>query len=64
MDVEDVVRYPGGEEKLWEKLLRESGNMDVFASEFDEETMRNLQFIKRLRSMNPMQARMEDIVLK
>ncbi len=64
MDAEDVVRYPGGEEKLWEKLLRESGNMDVFASEFDEETMRNLQFIKRLRSMNPMQARMEDIVLK
>lgn len=64
MDADDVVRYPGGEEKIWEKILRESGGLEAMSSELDQETMRNLYFIKRLRSMNPMQARMEDIVIR
>lgn len=68
MDSDEVVRYPLGEEKFWEKILRESGNLDVarsaVAGELDAETMRQLHFIKRLREMAPVQARMEEVDIK
>ncbi|MDE5662364.1 MAG: signal peptide peptidase SppA [Muribaculaceae bacterium] len=63
MDPSHVVRYPNTEEKLWEKILRESGSLDMEAP-FDTETMETLYFIKRLRSMNPIQARMEEIIIE
>lgn len=63
MDPSHVVRYPNTEEKLWEKILRDSGSLDMEAP-FDTETMETLYFIKRLRSMNHIQARMEEIIIE
>lgn len=69
LDTDAVVRYPLGEEKFWEKILRESGSLDVAKSAtsdelIDKETMRQLYFIKRLREMSPVQARMEEVYIK
>ncbi|MCH5221800.1 MAG: signal peptide peptidase SppA [Muribaculaceae bacterium] len=62
----EVVRYPQTEEKLWEKILREGGSLDGLEIEapFDSETMQNLYILKQLREMNPIQARMEAVVVK
>lgn len=58
------VQYPKHEEKLWEKMLRQSGQLDVnIESELDAETVEALRTVKRLREAAPIQARMEDIVL-
>lgn len=67
LDNNAIVRYPRSEEKFWERILRESGGLEGMRTpgiELDTETLRNLYFIKRLRDMNPMQARMEEVVIK
>ena len=67
LDTDAVVRYPLSQEKFWEKMLRESGNLDMAkaaANGLDAETMRQLHFIKRLREMAPIQARMEEVYIK
>lgn len=67
MDKENVVRYPNSEEKFWQKMLRESGSIDMKAaldSELDTETLRTLHFVKRLRDMAPVQARMEETTVQ
>lgn len=66
VDKKAVVRYPNTEEKLWEKFLRESGSLEDMKIQlpYDSETMRELYTIKRLRDMNPIQARMEEVVIK
>lgn len=67
LDPDAVVRYPLSQEKFWEKMLRESGNLDMAkaaANGLDAETMRQLHFIKRLREMAPIQARMEEVYIK
>lgn len=65
IDSDKYVSYPLGEEKMWEKLLRESGNFGMKTEmPFDAETARYLYFVKQLREMNPVQARMETVEVK
>lgn len=64
LSCEDVVEYPISEEKMWERMLRQSGGFGELKTDtpFDEETMRQLYHIKQLRSLNPIQARMEEVI--
>lgn len=59
----DVVSYPRNEEKIWEQFLRDYG-FNQLNLEFDNETLRAADYLRRLRNANPMQARMPDIILK
>lgn len=70
MNETDIVSYPKTEEKMWMTILR---NSEEFAdaraeidaeSPFDAETMEALRVIKKIRTMNPVQARMEKTVVK
>lgn len=61
----DVVEYPSKEEEFWEKLLRESGQLQSVSRaldvpDIDAETAGYLRFVDRLRKMNHVQARMEE----
>ncbi len=64
LDTDDVVEYPISEEKMWERMLRQTGGLGELKTDspFDEETMRQLYHIKQLRSLNPIQARMEEVI--
>lgn len=66
MDCDEVVSYPRTDRKLWEKLLLESGSLDDFdmTVPYDGETLQTLRVINRLSNANPMQARMEDLIIK
>ena len=59
----DVVAYPRYEEKIWEQFLRDYG-IDQLNLEFDPETLQAADFLRRLRSANPIQARMPEVILK
>lgn len=61
----DIVEYPTREEEFWEKLLRESGQLQgvsraLDVPDIDAETAGYLRFVDRLRKMNHVQARMEE----
>jgi len=63
MNSSHVKAYPSHEEEIWEQILK---NADFavdsrLASELDAETLHALGVVKRLRSMNPVQARMEAV---
>ncbi|MDE5684711.1 MAG: signal peptide peptidase SppA [Muribaculaceae bacterium] len=67
MDGSDVVAYPKTEDKIWMTILRNSGefsDMKLGEMPYDAETARMLDIVKNLRTMNPMQARMEAIEIK
>ncbi len=67
MTRKDVVAYPQNEETMWMQMLRESGSLDGLRAgdmPFDAETARFLHLVKTLRTMNPMQARMEAIEIR
>lgn len=59
----DVVAYPRYEEKIWEQFLRDYG-IDQINLEFDPETLHAADFLRRLRSANPIQARMPEVIVK
>ncbi len=66
MNSSHVKAYPSYEEEIWEQILK---NADFavdsrLASELDAETLRALGVVKRLRSMNPVQARMEPVEIR
>lgn len=63
MKTSETVAYPVIDENVWEKILRESGGLEMEAP-LDKETLEYLYFVKRLREMNPMQARMEELVIE
>ncbi|MDE6854626.1 MAG: signal peptide peptidase SppA, partial [Muribaculaceae bacterium] len=63
MNTSETVAYPIIDENVWEKILRESGGLEM-EMPLDESTLEYLYFVKRLREMNPMQARMEEIVIE
>ena len=70
MSETDVVSYPKSEEKMWMTILRNSeefaeakAKLDV-DSPFDAETAQALRVVKKIRAMNPVQARMEKIEVK
>ncbi|MDE6206624.1 MAG: signal peptide peptidase SppA [Muribaculaceae bacterium] len=65
LDSDCIARYPLGEDKLWEKFLRDYGNLDdLKLAGYDAETLRMIETVQRLRSGNPMQARMEYIIFQ
>jgi len=67
MTASQVVSYPKTEDKFWMTVLRNSDKFsDVKLGEmpYDAETARMLNVVKNLRTMNPMQARMEAIEIK
>ncbi len=66
IDSDAVVRYPRTEEKLWERIIRESGGLNGIKAyrDFDAETLEMLTTVHKLRSMNPIQARMEPVTIK
>lgn len=64
----DVVAYPKTEEKFWMTVLRNSGEFSKMkvgdTMPYDAETVRLLRLAKTLRTMNPMQARMEAVEIR
>lgn len=70
MSETNVVSYPKAEEKMWMTILRNSeefteakAKLNV-ESPFDAETAQALRVVKKIRTMNPVQARMEKIEVK
>lgn len=63
MAADEVVRYPAIASDKWEQLLMEyAGIGDIrLIKSIDKETLETLYFINRLRTMNPVQARMETV---
>lgn len=68
MDSDQYVAYPQNEEKLWMKIMAQS---DEFAKAgidttvpYDAETLRLLNMVRKLRTLNPYQARTETFVIK
>lgn len=68
LNIDDVVAYPQTEEEFWMKILRSSGEFsDMKVGDtmpYDAETARLLRLVKVLRTMNPMQARMEAVEIR
>lgn len=66
MDPSDIVTYPKSEDKLWMTILRNSDLADakMGESQYDLQTLQMLKAVKKLRTLNPMQARMEAIEVK
>ncbi len=68
LDATATVAYPIQEEEMWMRILRESGtSSDIKAAaglaDLDAETLEYLRLVQQLRTMNPIQARMEKIVI-
>ena len=58
MDTDQVVRYPVGEDEVWQRILKEYGKIDELkVSGLDRETLETLEAVRKLREMNPIQAR-------
>ncbi len=64
-----VVSYPKNEEKMWMRMLRESGGLTELRAQssgmqFDAQTAEYLRLLNRLRAMSPVQARMEPVTIE
>lgn len=69
LDSKSVVAYPSQEEEMWLRVLRQSGGLTsteaaAAAIDIDPEAVRCMNFVRSLRTMNPIQARMETVVFK
>lgn len=69
LDSKSVVAYPSQEEEMWLRVLRQSGGFTsteaaAAAIDIDPEAVRCMNFVRSLRTMNPIQARMETVVFK
>lgn len=65
LDNKDIVRYPKTELNIWEQIIRQSGGLDQLkAVGYDIETMKYINIVRRMRSANPIQARIEQIVFE
>lgn len=72
LDVTDVVAYPKVEEDPWVALVREAGKKASIKSDLlrasgleglDFETIEQIRTIRRIKDMNPIQARMERVII-
>lgn len=66
---DDIVAYPKTEEDMFVRLLRQAGgtvSIDKTSplTDMDAETLRYMRLIGRLRTMNPIQARMEPVSIR
>lgn len=59
----DVVRYPEIEENVWMQLVQQAGSVSVGGMTLDKNTVLMLHFVEKLRTMNPIQARMQETVV-
>lgn len=65
IDSKDVVTYPSINKELIDKLINESSNLTKLQNAvLDRETVKQLMFIRRLRDMSPIQARMPEIEIR
>lgn len=56
--------YPQVEEDFWQKLVRQSGNLEALQQgslRFDAESLRAVMLVDRLKTQNPVQARMPEV---
>ncbi len=56
--------YPQVEEDFWQKLVRQSGNLEALQQgslRFDAESLRAIMLVDRLKNPNPVQARMPEV---
>ena len=56
--------YPQVEEDFWQKLVRQSGNLEALQQgslRFDAESLRAIMLVDRLKNQNPVQARMPEV---
>jgi protease-4 len=59
----DVVRYPEIEENVWMQLVQQAGSVSVGGMTLDKNAVLMLHFVEKLRTMNPIQARMQETVV-
>ena len=67
MSPAQVVSYPSLEEEIWEKITQEcrfGQPTQVSPPKLDADAIRALGIVKRLRTMNPVQARMEPVEIR
>lgn len=65
IDSDKVVYYPEIQEKFLVSLLANAqNNVSLGTTEFDSQAVTILRFIDRLSAMNPIQARMPEIILR
>lgn len=64
---EKTVAYPAVEEEIWIRMLRESGGIsadDLTSANMDAEALRAVRTLRSITTMNPMQARMPQVIIK
>ncbi len=65
LDPDNVVRYPKTDDNIWEQIIRQSGGLDQLkAAGYDAETLRYINAVRRLKTANPVQARIEPVIFK
>lgn len=65
MKSSEVVEYPLLEEKMWEKIIKQSGDFSDLSTDSKAlEELREKIFIDRIFKSSPVQARMEDVIIK
>lgn len=67
LDKYDYRQYPSLEDNFLRELIRQSGNLEALQQgnlRFDAESIRALMIVDRLKSQNPVQARMPELEIK
>ncbi len=69
ISADKAIAYPETEDDIWLTVLRQSGLQGELKAgtgldELDAETLGYLRTLRRLRTMNPVQARMEPVTIK
>ena len=61
----ETKSYPAVEEKMWEQFLRDNADFQILEDAgYDKEAMRYIYDVRKLRSANPLQARMPKVIIK
>jgi protease-4 len=63
MSSSQIVNYPNVDEELLMKIIRQTGTIKMGGMTIDAETFRMLHFVDKLRTMNPVQARIEESLI-
>jgi protease-4 len=63
MSSSQTISYPNVDEELLMKIIRQTGSVKMGGMTIDAQTFMLLHFVDKLRSMNPVQARMEESVI-
>jgi protease-4 len=63
MQSSQTVSYPNVDEELLMKIIRQTGSVKMGGMTIDAQTFRMLHFVDKLRTMNPVQARIEESII-